>query len=235
MQILTIFRGQLGKIEERIGYRFRNASLLEQAFVHKSFLNEHIGLVKGSNERLEFLGDSVLGLMISEFLYQKFPELPEGSLSELRARLVESRALQLYIEKLNISNFLIVGRGESREERKGSLIADLFEAIVGAIYLDGGFDAVKTFLFGLFLDEIESTVGTPSRNWKTELQDYVQKNFSTKPIYRVVHEEGPDHAKVFHVRVSIQNEDYGFGVGNSKKQAETNAAKEAITKVMENE
>lgn len=235
MQILALFRGQLEKIEERLGYKFQDLSLLEQSFVHKSFLNEHMELVKGSNERLEFLGDSVLGLIISEFLYQKFPEYTEGALSELRARLVESKALQNYIEKLNISSHLIKGKGESREENKASLVADLFEAIVGAIYLDGGYENVKSFLFNNFQTEFEATMGAPSRNWKTELQDFAQKKYATKPIYRIVHEEGPDHAKIFHVTVSILEVDRGFGVGTSKKQAETNAAEQAISKVMENE
>lgn len=235
MQVLSIFRSQSGEIEGKIEYRFADKALLEEAFVHKSFLNENVELVKGSNERLEFLGDSILGLIVSEFLYLKLPTVPEGTLSELRARLVEAKALQTYVEKLGIANYLIVGKGESKEERKGSFVADLFEALIGAIYLDGGFVAAREFLFTHFQKEIEATLGAPPRNWKTELQEIVQKKFNTKPLYRVVHEEGPDHAKVFHVMVSVGEEEMGFGVGNSKKQAEVSAAEKALAKVMENE
>lgn len=235
MQILEVFRTNLHKIEEKIGYKFKDSSLLEQAFVHKSFINEQVDLVKGNNERLEFLGDAVLGFIMSEFLYAKFPNLAEGALSELRARLVESKALQKYIEQINIAEFLIVGKGEAKEDRKGSLNANLFEAILGAIYIDGGVSAAKDFLFTLFQENIDATCGSPPRNWKAEFQDFAQKEHLTKPVYEVIHEEGPDHAKVFHVIVKINENLQGFGVGTSKKQAETNAAKEAITKVNKDE
>lgn len=226
--MLLRFRNARRLIEEKIGYQFKDEQLLETAFIHRSFVNEQAGEVRGHNERLEFLGDAIFGLLVSDYLYRKFPDMKEGALSELRAHLVEAEACCRYIDQLGVSEYLIVGKGEMKADRSISLDANLFEAIMGAIYLDGGVEPTKAFLFSHFEKEILSIIESPSRNWKAELQDFAQRTFQLKPVYEVIEEKGPDHAKMFRIVVKIGDKAFGSGEGHSKKEATRQAAEDAI-------
>lgn len=217
-------------IENRIGYNFKNRENLILAFVHRSFVNENRTIGK-HNERLEFLGDSVLGLIVAEFLYLNFPEIPEGDLSYLRSRLVEAGSCRVYVQKLGIDHFLLLGKGERMSGARGkeSILADFFEALFGAIFLDGGLEAAKKFLFSNFLPEIQEILKGPVSNWKAMLQDFCQKTYKTTPIYKVMEEIGPDHSKQFRISVHVQGEQVGEGMGSSKKEAQQAAASNALT------
>lgn len=220
---------QIPLIEKTLHYSFEDSSLLALAFVHRSFENEQKTPV-GYNERLEFLGDSVLGLLISDYLYRRLPETAEGELSHLRARLVEASSCVKYLLLLGVEKFLLLGRGEKMNDGRGrdTILADLFEAIVGAIYLDGGLPAANLFFFRHFQKEIETILQAPLHNWKAILQDYCQKNYQITPIYKLIEELGPDHSKRFTVQALLQEEKLGLGTGASKKEAQQAAAKNAL-------
>jgi ribonuclease-3 len=220
-------------IEQRLGYRFVDRELLALAFVHRSFVNENRDILSEHNERLEFLGDSVLGLVIADYLYRYLPGTPEGELSHLRSRLVEASCCVAYLEQLKVEEFLLLGKGERRNPGRGrdSIVADLFESLVGAIYLDGGLDAVQPFIFQNFSSIIQGILAQPSRNWKAELQDYSQKRYHVAPVYTIVDEDGPDHRKTFEVEVSIKQQAMGRGKGSSKKEAQQQAASDALKKL----
>lgn len=226
-------RESLGEIEEILGISFQNPDLLALSFVHRSYVNEHRDQINQHNERLEFLGDSVLGLVVADYLYRRLPSYPEGLLSQLRSQLVDAASCARFIQKLKLSDYILLSKGELLNEgrMKGSILADCFEAIIGAIYLDGGIGSVRSFMSFHFEQEIEEAIAAPPRNYKAELQNYSQKKFQKPPAYRVVDESGPDHAKIFHVVVSIDNQDYGMGIASSKKEAEQKAAFEALGKI----
>ena len=233
MNSLTLFSSHAPIIEERLGYVFQDKRLLMLAFIHRSFVNENRDLVAEHNERLEFLGDSILGCVVAEFLFRNNPTTPEGELSHLRSRLVQSTACASYVEKLDLGAFLLLGRGEQMSEGRGreSIHADLLEAIIGAIFIDGGLAAARDFLFDNFLEEMSEQLEAPSRNWKAELQDYSQRVYHETPYYEVVSESGPDHSKEFIIGVSIQGESFGAGRGSSKKEAQQFAAQAALQKI----
>jgi ribonuclease III len=219
-------------IEDKLGYSFKDRSLLFMAFVHRSYVNEN-RLVKEHNERLEFLGDAVFGMLISDFLYHRFPTKPEGELSYLRSRLVEASSCVSYIQSLNLSSYLLLGKGERMNDGRGreSILSDLFEALIGAIFLDGGIEESKKFLFHHFTIQIEAILQTPLRNWKAALQDFCQKNYQKTPDYLVLQESGPDHSKLFEVAVMIEHQELGRGTGASKKEAQQSAASKALSKL----
>lgn len=223
----------ISNIEERIGYKFKNKSLLILAFVHRSFVNENRSIINEHNERLEFLGDSVLGVLIAEFLYKDFPEKPEGELSHLRSRLVEANSCIMYMQKLDLEKYLLLSKGEKMNDGRGreSILSDLLEAIIGAVYLDGGISAAKTFLFQNFAKEIYKIIEQPLKNWKAELQDFAQKKHQQTPRYEVLHETGPDHSKTFEVSVYIDGKEIATGKGPSKKEAQQEAAFIAFSKI----
>ncbi len=220
-------------VEKKLSLNFQDPSLLFLAFVHRSFWNENQELVPGHNERLEFLGDSILGLLVAEYLFQHYPELDEGALSKLRSQLVDAPACAHYVQQLGISEFLLLGKGEQMNQGKGreSILADLFEALVGALYLDQGLESVRSFFFSHFKTEVDKLVASPLRNWKADLQDWAQKNFQQTPIYQVLDESGPAHKKQFLVGVWIHDEKKGEGIGTSKKEAQINAAKDALLQI----
>ncbi|MGE3954221.1 MAG: ribonuclease III [Parachlamydiales bacterium] len=230
MNPLQEFQNNIGEIERRLGYLFHDKQLLEMAFTHRSFINEHRELTAVHNERLEFLGDAVLGMIISAYLYELGPQMPEGELSLLRSRLVEAAACADYTAELGVGDHLLLGKGERIHATRGrdSMHANLFEAIVGAIYLDGGLEVTKHFLFTHFGPTFADRIANPAQNWKAELQDYTQRTHGTTPEYRLLAEEGPDHAKTFVVAVFVQGEKLGQGEGPSKKEAQQLAAKEAM-------
>jgi ribonuclease-3 len=231
MNPLEQLRLQLKTIEALLGYSFENKDFLINALTHRSYANEHRESTLSHNERLEFLGDSVLGLAVAEYLYHRLPLAAEGELSQIRSKLVEAITCAKYSQKLKIQDFILLGRGEKLTEgrNKVSILADAFEAIVGAIFLDGGMQVATSFLICHFEEEALETIGTPPRNFKAELQDYSQKKFQKVPVYQVVQESGPDHAKSFHVVAFLNEKEVGVGVGASKKEAEQRAAFEAIS------
>lgn len=217
------------QLEERLNYRFKNKTLLALAFTHRSYINEN-RQIKEHNERLEFLGDSVLGILVADYLYRHLPGTSEGDLSYLRSRLVEATSCVTYMLKLDLSNHLLLGKGEKMNDGRGrdSILADLFEAIMGAIYLDGGMEAAKTFFFGNFTEEIEAILNTPIQNWKALLQDFCQKKFQQPPEYKTLSATGPDHSKIFLVSVELNGKELGQGEGPSKKEAQQAAARKAL-------
>jgi ribonuclease-3 len=223
---------EISAIEAKLHYTFKDHSLLTLAFIHRSYINEHRDILQ-HNERLEFLGDSILGLLTAEHLYKNFPTYPEGDLSYLRSRLVEASSCVAYVQKMDIGKHLLLGKGERMNGGRGreSILADLFEAIIGAIYLDGGIDAARSFLFDNFLENIEATLKTPLANWKALLQDYCQKKYQQPPIYHVLEESGPDHSKNFVIAVMIADKEYGRGNGASKKEAQQLAAANAMERI----
>ena len=221
---------KLEEIEKVLGYTFKEKNLLLLAFVHRSYFNEHCHDVDEHNERLEFLGDTVLGLLVSDYLFRKFPKHPEGQLSHMRSYLVDAGSCSELLLSLGLDSWILLGRGESMNTGRGrdTIMSDLFEALLGAIYLDGGFGEVRQFFFAHFEEKLNQLVDTPMRNWKAELQDWAQKNHQVTPIYRVLEEKGPDHCKRFVVGAFVGKKLLGEGKGLSKKEAETEAAKQAI-------
>ncbi|MEM1282467.1 MAG: ribonuclease III [Chlamydiota bacterium] len=218
------------EIEAKLGYDFKDRSLLALAFIHRSYVNENRE-VREHNERLEFLGDSVLGLLIAEYLYKYLPTTPEGELSYLRSRLVEASSCMLYVQKLDVEKYVLLGKGERMNDGRGrdSILADLFEGIIGAIFLDGGIDAAAAFLFKNFTHEINEILKTPLSNWKAMLQDYCQKKYHITPVYEVIDQSGPDHSKTFTIAVIVNEEQLGVGTGSSKKEAQQGAAENAMS------
>lgn len=219
------------KIEKLVGHEFKNKNYLLTAFVHSSFVNENKDSVKESNERLEFLGDAVFGLIIGEYLFSCYPNHSEGMLSHYRSRVIEAASCANYLKKLKVEPFILMGKGEEKSflaRPNPSILADLFEAIVGAIFLDGGMQAAKKFILQNFSEDIESILSAPVRNWKAELQDYSQKKYQKVPAYKVMTEAGPDHSKTFHISVFIDDMIMGSGYGSSKKSAQQAAAAEAL-------
>jgi len=220
-------------IEKQLGYAFKDKKLLFLAFIHRSFYNENRELVQEHNERLEFLGDSVLGLIVSDYLYHHLPRQPEGALSQLRANLVEASTCSHFLQKLGLAQNVLLGKGERLNAGRGreTILADLFEALIGAVYIDGGIEGARTVFWSHFSQEIQVILQKPGRNWKAELQDYSQKKYQKPPIYKVEKETGPDHSKVFYVIAYLDEKEVGKGVGTSKKEAEQSAAQEALRKL----
>lgn len=223
----------LEEIEKVIGYTFKEKKLLLLAFVHRSYFNEHREEVGEHNERLEFLGDSVLGLLVSAYLYQRFPKHPEGQLSHMRSYLVDAGSCSELLLSLGLDSWVLLGKGESMNTGRGrdTIMSDLFEAMLGAIYIDGGLVEAQQFFFTHFEEKLNQLVDTPMRNWKAELQDWAQKNHQVTPDYQVLEEKGPDHCKSFVVGAFVEKKLLGEGRGLSKKEAETEAAKQAIERI----
>ncbi len=219
----------LPQIEKKIGYQFKDKNLLLSAFVHRSFNHENRA-VAANNERLEFLGDSVLQLLVTLFLYKKFPEDVEGRLSFLRSLLVEKGACAAYINVIGIESFVLMGKGEAMHTNRGrtTILANLFEAVVGAIYLDGGVTAAHQFFFTHFTRTMLKIIENPMRNWKDELQDYCQKRYQAHPKYEILEERGASHKKTFYMAVTLDGHILGQGKGKSKKEAGQMSARQAI-------
>jgi ribonuclease-3 len=227
---------RLTELEQAIGYRFKDKGLLKAAITHSSYAFEHNMAITEYNERLEFLGDAVLELVASEHLYNLLKDKPEGILTRTRASLVMGETLAGYALMLGIDRFLYLGNGEeaSGGRRRPSILADAFEALVGAIYLDGGYHRCQEFVLR-FLDErvLRICTGEPAGDYKTALQERVRLGPGKAIEYRVVDETGPEHQKIFSVEVLINGRQMGQGTGRSKKEAEQNAAKEAIEAIEE--
>ena len=217
-------------------YQFKNEALLEEALTHKSFVNERRGVNRRHNERLEFLGDAVLSLVISEHLAGRYPQLSEGALSKLKAGLVSEASLASAARRLDLGAQLRLGRGEelSNGREKHSLLADALEAVIAAIYLDGGLEAGRGFTLKALGEELRR-IGSPETkpggdDYKTRFQEWCQQRYDTLPRYVMVKESGPDHQKLFEVEVEIESHVAGSGLGRTKKEAEQMAAKQALEK-----
>ncbi|EGO65156.1 ribonuclease III [Acetonema longum] len=221
----------LSALSDKIGIRFSDLILFHQALIHTSYANEYKGVDIVDNERLEFLGDAVLDLVISDYLYRYFPRLPEGELTKARATIVCEQTLAQHAVKLGIGEHLLLGKGElsSGGRERVSILADAFEAVIGAIYLDAGFNCVFEFILKHFQrDLLMVERGEYNNDYKTILQERVQKNTDGKVQYEVVSERGPDHDKLFEVAVSVNGRRLGIGAGKTKKESEQNAAKQAL-------
>ena len=219
------------EIEHRIGYTFHNPALLEKALTHSSYSNEHRLGQLNNNERLEFLGDAVLEVVSSEFLYKKYPERPEGELTKQRASMVCEQTLALCARDLELGSYLLLGRGEDMTggRERASVTSDAMEAMIGAIYLDGGFANAKEYIDRFILNDIENK--QLFFDSKTILQEIVQGEMECEPVYELTGEEGPNHNKKFTVQVLIREQVYGTGSGRTKKAAEQEAAYAALLKL----
>ncbi len=219
---------------QRLPYEFRELALLKEALTHRSYLQEKPASEDKQNERLEFLGDAVLGLIVSEYVAETFPELDEGDLSQIRARLVEQPALAEAARGLRLGEMLRLGRGEERTKgrEKASLLANALEAVIGAVYLDGGLTAARTFTLQVLDAQLKALhqddLAGFSRDYKSQLQEWCQRHVHVLPVYVVIEESGPDHQKTFEVTVEIEQQCRGSGKGHSKKVAEQQAAKQAL-------
>lgn len=223
-------------LEKSIGYSFRNITLLQNALAHSSYANERWHDSLKSNERLEFLGDSVLGMVVAEYLYQNFPDRPEGELTRMRADMVCERALAGVASKLGLGEHLLLGHGEEQGggRNRDSILADAVESIIAASFLDGGMDAAKSLIQRWILCDVPT--GKPhNRDYKTALQELVQQKKNQILRYELVGESGPDHNKRFEVAVYLNESQVGQGTGSSKKRAEQMAACAAIEKLFPDE
>ena len=219
-----------------MGYAFKNKTLLENALQHSSYANEHRGGGMRSNERLEFLGDAVLGVVTADYLFCKHPDLPEGDLTRLRAALVCEDSLHEVAQSLELGRHLKLGRGEEQGggRRRPSILADATESVFAAVYLDGGMEAASELIHRVLLDKgREEAVEERRRDFKTELQELVQRKSGSTLGYRLVGSTGPDHAKVFEAAVLLNGEVFSTGTGHSKKEAEQAAAGAALEKLQQ--
>ncbi len=219
------------KFEESIGINFKNKNLLKQAFTHRSFLNEHRDLEIEHNERLEFLGDAVLELIITDYLYDKYPTETEGELTAYRSALVNAVTLSEAATKIGMNDYLLLSKGESKDMGRARqiILANTIEALIGAIFLDQGYEIAKYFISKNIFHLVEKIV--EEKSWldaKSKFQEQAQENEGITPLYKTVKEEGPDHDKKFTVAVYLEKEKIAEGVGMSKQEAEQVAATNAL-------
>ena len=217
------------ELYKKIGYTFKDKGLITTALTHSSFANEmHDGTKY--NERLEFLGDSVLSIVVSDYIYLNCPDLPEGKLTKLRASLVCEKSLYVYAKQINLGSHIRLSRGEKRTggDDRPSILSDAFEALIAAIYLDGGIEPAREFILRFVIPDIKSSKPKKFKDYKTALQEIIQKNPEERLTYVLVKETGPDHDKHFVVEVHLNSNVIGRGGGRSKKEAEQQAAREAL-------
>ena len=217
-------------LEQRLGYQFRDPRTCETALTHKSWLNERAEEGRADNERLEFLGDAVIALVMSDLLMRHYPDYPEGELSKKRAALVNEAGLARVAETLALGQWIFLGRGEEQAggRQKRSILADALEALVGAVYRDGGFESAYLVAERLFASELAQSSSAADRDFKSRLQEISQARLHLAPTYTVVAQEGPDHDKTFEVAIFLGDKEYGRALGKSKKEAQQNAASRAI-------
>jgi len=228
MEVLDVMNFKA--LEKQLGIKFKNQRLLIQAFTHSSYVNENKNRKKQDNERLEFLGDAVLELGISQYLYRTYPNKPEGELTKIRATIVCEPALVQFALSLNFDKFVLLGRGEERTggRQRPALLADVFEAFIGALYLDQDFEGVNVFLKRFIYPKIEKGTFSNALDYKSQLQELIQKNKQTAINYQIVCEKGPAHDREFVAHVIINNRIVGVGHGRTKKESEQLAAKKAL-------
>lgn len=223
------------ELEKKLGYSFKDKTLLETALSHSSYANENRATGLESNERLEFLGDSVLGQIVAAYLYRNYPKLPEGQMTRLRADLVCETSLYEVSQKLELGRYIKLGRGEEHTggRERESILADAVEAIIAAMYLDGGMESAKRFIDRYILTGFEAEEAHSVTDYKTALQERVQRRSGQVLAYELVSESGPDHRKTFTMRVSLNGQTIGEGSGRTKKEAEQNAARSGLEAIGE--
>ncbi len=216
-------------LEKKLGYKFNNSGLLKNALAHSSYANE-VRNGQTSNERLEFLGDSVLSVIVADYLFSNFKNIPEGELTKLRASLVCEKSLCAFSREFDLGDFLLLGKGEEKNggRERDSILADAFEAVLAAIYLDGGMDEARKFVLRFVEEELYHKHEEAFKDYKTALQEIIQRNPEESVTYILKGESGPDHNKVFEVEVHLNSNVIGVGKGKNKKQAEQMAAKQAL-------
>ena len=217
------------EFEKIIGYSFKNKNLLYEALSHSSFANEN-KKQRNSNERLEFLGDSVLSIIVSDYLFEHYKHLPEGQLTKVRASLVCESSLFEFAKKIKLGDFIMLGKGEENTggRKRASILADAFEAVIAGVYLDGGIEAASSYVLGFIPQDLSVAKAASNNDYKTILQEIIQKNPEEKIEYFLKSATGPDHDKTFNIQVKLNSNVIGEGKGHSKKQAEQMAAKEAL-------
>lgn len=217
-------------LQDKIGYQFNNISLLKEALTHSSFANEHKSQHIKYNERLEFLGDAVLSIVVSDYIFKNCPELPEGELTKLRASLVCERSLFEFAKKIELGKYLLLSKGERNNggADRPSILSDAFEALIAAIYIDGGIEPASKHILNFIIPAIKNSKKKRINDYKTTLQEIIQKNPGEQLEYVLVDESGPDHNKHFVVEVHLNSNVIGKGGGRSKKEAEQQAAREAL-------
>ena len=224
----------LSKLEKSISYEFKNKDLLKEALTHRSYLNENTRWKLPHNERLEFLGDAVLELAITESLFEKFPKEPEGKLTTLRAALVNYQMLAKLSKQIELEKFLLMSKGEAKDTGRARevILANAMEALIGSIYLDSGYEEAQKFVTTAILPEIDEVLQKGLyRDPKSLLQERSQAESKVTPVYKLISEKGPDHKKIFTVGVYLDNEEIAVGEGLSKQDAEVEAARKALEKL----
>lgn len=218
------------ELKERYGIVFHDVNLLEQAFTHSSYVNEHRYLKLSDNERLEFLGDAVLELIVSQYLYRQFPALPEGKLTKMRAAIVCEDSLSKFAKECHFDRYILLGKGEENSggRQRPALLCDLFEAFLGALFLDQQVAVAKKFIAEVIFPKIDAGAFSHEMDHKTHLQEVLQRQGDVTIEYRLVNEEGPAHDRIFSVEVYVDTQLIGRGQGKSKKLAEQDAAEKAL-------
>lgn len=226
----------LNLLEKRLNLVFRDKKILENIFVHRSYLNEHKKFYLPSNEKLEFLGDSVLSLITSVYLYKNFTHLEEGDYTEIKSAIVRTESLAEAATSLELSGYLYLSKGQNRElgKRNKNILADCFEALIAGIFLDLGFDKAYEFVIShLFTDKLGNIIKNKLYlSPKSRLQEFTQAHYKLTPAYKVLEEKGPEHDRVFKIEVIIKGKKYGVGTGKSKKEAEEEAARKTLEKMV---
>ncbi|MBI4225915.1 ribonuclease III [Candidatus Roizmanbacteria bacterium] len=226
----------LGELEKKLNLNFRNKHIMENVFVHRSYLNEHRNYYLPSNEKLEFLGDSVLSLVTSVYLYKNYPHLREGDYTEIKAAIVRTESLAEAAKSLNLGDYLFLSRGQDHENgrKNKNIIADCFEAFIGAIFIDNSFETAYGFVLKyLFSDKLDKIIKNKLYlSPKSSLQEYTQAKFKVTPTYKVLEEVGPEHNRIFKIEILIKGKKHGVGIGKSKKEAEEQAAKKTLEKMI---
>jgi len=219
--------------EKKIGLKFKDKNLLKNAFIHRSYLNEHLEENLPNNERLEFLGDSVLGFIISNYLYTNYPTSPEGDLTNYRASIVNARVLSAVAHDLGLGSFLLLSRGEEATGGRARqyILANTYEALLGSIYLDGGLEVASKFVHKTLVPQLTEIIEKKLyRDYKSQLQEIAQAKFNVTPAYKIISQKGPDHSKIFETGVILNEKIVAKGSGASKQASEQEAAKFALEK-----
>nr|WP_181313547.1 ribonuclease III [Planomicrobium soli] len=228
-------RAAFGQLQQELNITFKQPALLYQAFTHSSYVNEHRRRHYTDNERLEFLGDAVLELSVSHYLYMKYPDRSEGELTKLRAAIVCEPSLVIFANELNFGKYILLGKGEELTggRTRPALLADVFESFIGALYLDQGLEPVVAFLEVVLFPKVEIGAFSHVMDYKSQLQELVQQKNNGALTYEIIDEKGPAHSRIFVTRVSLADKELGIGNGRSKKEAEQQAAQLAIRKLQE--
>lgn len=231
-----LFMNNLDKLQVQLKIQFNKLELLKQAMVHRSYLNEHANFPMGHNERLEFLGDAVLEIVVTEYLFLNFPKTDEGDLTNWRASLVNARMLYIVAQELNLEEYLYLSKGEAKDKNKKSrqyILANAVEALIGAIYLDQGLEIVKGFILKYIVSKLDDILLNHAYvDPKSKFQEKAQEKMGITPHYEILSEEGPDHAKIFTVGLYLSEELVSTGLGSSKQEAQVDAAAKGLIKFL---